>query len=74
MAKRYSRLPTELLPPGTVPSLHLLSFNVNVAMLGAIAEYNQASASHEGPIRSRADARAAIEMARADWHEMERHG
>jgi hypothetical protein len=41
-------------------------------MLGAIAEYNHQSAQHEGPIRSRADARAAIEMARADWHEMER--
>lgn len=72
MAKRYSKLPTELLPPGTVPRLHHLSFNVNVAMLGAIAEYNHQSAQHEGPIRSRADARAAIEMARADWHEMER--
>lgn len=72
MAKRYSKLPTELLPPGTVPKSHLLSFNVNVAMLGAVSEHNAQNAQHEGPIRSRADARAAIEIARADWHEMER--
>lgn len=76
MAKRYSRLPTELLPTGTVPEAHALGFNTNVALLGAISEYNAVNKDRaEGPINSKAAARAAIAEARADFYEMNRrHG
>lgn len=75
IAKRYGRLPTEVLPMGTVPEEHTLSFNLNVALLGAISEYN-ANNNKPGPISSRAAARAAIAEARSDVYEMDqrKHG
>jgi hypothetical protein len=71
LAKRYGKLPTETLPRGTVPRHFELAFNLNTALLGAISEHNAVNKQHEGPIKSRADARAAIELAKADWYEME---
>lgn len=71
LGKRYGKLPTEVLPSNTVPKHFELAFNLNVALLGAISEHNAANKQREGPIKSRADARAAIEMAKADWYEME---
>ena len=37
-----------------------LAFNINVALLGAISEHNAVNKQREGPIKSRADARAAL--------------
>lgn len=73
MAKRYGKLPTEVLPKGTVSRAHELSFNVNVALLASIAEYKayNKSKNESGAIRDRAGARAAIAEARADIYDME---
>jgi hypothetical protein len=58
-----------------VPEAHALGFNTNVALLGAISEYNALNRDRaEGPISNRTSARAAIAEARADLYEMNRHG
>ena len=72
VAKRYGKLPTQVLPTGTVSRQHELSFNINVALLGAISEYEKINESkREGPINSRASAKAAIMEAKADFYQME---
>jgi hypothetical protein len=56
-----------------VSEAHALGFNTNVALLGAISEYNALNQDRaEGPITSRAAARAAIAEAKADFYEMSR--
>jgi hypothetical protein len=72
LAKRYGKLPTEILPTGTVSKHHELSFNINVALIGAISEYEKINESkRDGPIRSRDSAKAAILEAKADFYQME---
>jgi len=72
VAQRYGKLPTEVLPTGTVSREHELSFNINVALIGAISEHQKINESRrDGPINSRAAARAAISEARADVYQMD---
>ncbi len=72
VAQRYGKLPTEVLPTGTVSRQHQLSFNINVALIGAISEYDKIHESRrDGPINSRAAAKAAIIEARADVYQMD---
>lgn len=74
IARRYSKLPSDLLPKGTLSPSLKLSFDFNVAMLGNLAEkkaYDEATGKNYGPITNRAQARAAADEARRDVWEME---
>lgn len=72
VAQRYGKLPTEVLPTGTVPKRDELSFNINVALIGAISEHEKLNESRrDGPINDRAAARLAIAEARADVYQMD---
>lgn len=69
VAKRYGKTPWELMEQGTVS----LSFNLNVALKGMMAEIeaNQKDRLPKGRISSRSDARALMDRAKADVIQME---
>lgn len=67
-------MPTEVLPKQTVPRKLELAFNLNVALLGMIAEYKtqqEHTNTMQGPIATRQQAKAAAEEARRDMWEWE---
>ena len=78
MARRYGQRPSRLVLTGLDDDRLALAFDLNVMLLGLLAEARAAEQAHQGrsigPIRSRRDAVALAERAKREVAEMERRG
>lgn len=75
MAKRYGKLPSELIPRRMLPQRERLAFDYNVCLAGLIAEkeaHDEAMGKSKGVTKTKAGAKAALRRADALLLEMER--